>query len=105
MKELTQHNLPHDKNNAYTFVFIHTPFCGTCKLARKMLETIEGVWEEDVFFDMNASLFPKFMEEKQIESVPCLLVLRHNQVIEKIYAFRSVPNIYELITKYKHFGN
>ncbi|MFC2947181.1 thioredoxin family protein [Virgibacillus sediminis] len=82
-------------------VYIYTPFCGTCQLARSMLEKIEQVHKQDIFFEMNASLHPEFMQEKQIESVPCLLVKEKGEYVEKVYTFHSIPNIYSYLMKYK----
>lgn len=79
------------------YVFIYSPFCGTCHLAREMLDIIEKMREEDVFYEMNASLFPDFMQEKQVSSVPCLLVWKDGKVEEKVYAFESVTKIFNLM--------
>jgi len=81
-------------------LFIHTPFCGTCHLADSMLRMIETAHRKELFYDMNASLFPGFMQEQQIESVPCLLIKKGGVVQEKIYAFHSVPNIYTYVLEY-----
>ncbi|SET34949.1 Thioredoxin [Oceanobacillus limi] len=82
-------------------IFIHTPFCGTCHVARNILRQIEAVHKDDLFYDMNASLYPSFMQENQIESVPCLFIKQNGRIEEKIYAFQSVPNIYSYIMKYR----
>ncbi|WP_226035952.1 thioredoxin family protein [Aquibacillus saliphilus] len=87
-------------DNEYTFIFIQTPLCGTCKVARRMLETIEHLFEDDFFYDMNASLFPEFMIHNQIRSVPCLLVMRNGKMADSIYAFESVTNIYNYVLKF-----
>ncbi|WP_077623584.1 thioredoxin family protein [Sediminibacillus massiliensis] len=82
------------------FLFVQTPFCGTCQLASKMLATIEKMDSDINFYEMNASLFPEFMQNQRVESVPCLIILQSGVVKEKIYAFRSIPNIIERITPY-----
>ena len=82
-------------------LYIHTPFCGTCHVARSMLNQIESVHNEDIFYEMNASLYPEFMQELEIESVPCLLIKKNNVIKEKIYVFHSIPNIYSYLIKYK----
>lgn len=81
-------------------LFIHTPFCGTCHIARKMLSTLEEVWQQEIFIDVNASLHPEFMERFKVESVPCLLIIQGNEVKERIYAFQSVPYLYGILEKY-----
>ncbi|HLR68631.1 thioredoxin family protein [Virgibacillus alimentarius] len=88
-------------NTERYLLYIHTPFCGTCHLARSMLEHIESVHREDIFYEMNASLFSDFMQEAKIESVPCLFIKEENEIKEKIYAFKSIPNIYSYLLKYK----
>ncbi|GEN54295.1 hypothetical protein HFA01_25570 [Halobacillus faecis] len=80
-----------------TLTFVHSPFCGTCHLARQMLTTLESVFEREVFKEMNASLHPEWMQRYKIKSVPCLLVTSGGQVKEKIYAFQSVSYMYEKV--------
>lgn len=87
------------KDNYLTYIF--TPFCGTCALARQILEKIESVHQEDIFYEMNATLNPQFMQDYKIESVPCLLIKRHGEIKEKVYAFRSIANIYSFLMEYK----
>jgi len=31
-------------------LYIHSPFCGTCHVAREMLDKIESVHQTDVFY-------------------------------------------------------
>lgn len=82
-------------------LYIYTPFCGTCALAKSMLDKIESVHKQEIFYDMNASLHPKFMQDNEIESVPCLLIKDGNEIKEKIYAFKSIANIYSYLMGYE----
>ncbi|MBP1969502.1 protein-disulfide isomerase-like protein with CxxC motif [Virgibacillus natechei] len=97
MQEITNEVLEQDSY----ILYIYTPFCGTCHVARTMLTKIESVHKETIFYQMNASLYAEFMQEHKIESVPCLLIKEGNEVKEKIYAFRSIANIYSYLTEYK----
>lgn len=96
LKEVTDDIL---KKGNY-ILYIHTPFCGTCHIARSMLEKIESIHKKDIFYEMNASFYPEFMQTMKVESVPCLLIKKDNEIKEKIYAFRSVANIYQFSMKY-----
>ncbi|UOR11798.1 thioredoxin family protein [Halobacillus amylolyticus] len=80
--------------------FIHSPFCGTCHVARKMLDTIEDLYQTELFYELNASLNPDLMQDYKIESVPCLLIMKSGYVIEKVYAFHSVPNMLDKVSEY-----
>ncbi|HLQ98192.1 MAG TPA: thioredoxin family protein [Candidatus Dormibacteraeota bacterium] len=87
-------------NNEDYLLYIHTPFCGTCHLAKTILTQIESAHQQDLFYEMNASLFPDFMQEMEIKSVPCLLIKKAGEIKETIYVFHSVPNIYHYLLKY-----
>ncbi|RLL46533.1 thioredoxin [Oceanobacillus piezotolerans] len=89
----------HSKENY--LLYIYTPFCGTCSVARAMLEKIEDIHKQDIFYERNASFHPEFMQENQIESVPCLLIKQDNIIKEKVYAFKSIANIYSYLMEYK----
>lgn len=82
-------------------LYIYTPFCGTCHIARTMLEKIEAVHQENIFYEMNASLYPEFMQDNKIESVPCLVIKKDHDITEKIYAFQSIGNIYRYLLEYQ----
>nr|WP_085991439.1 thioredoxin family protein [Oceanobacillus senegalensis] len=97
MQEITKEIL----NQERYLLYIYTPFCGTCSLARSMLEKIESVHQQTIFCEMNASLHPEFMQENKVESVPCLLIKEGNEIKDRVYAFKSIANIYSYLMKYK----
>lgn len=74
-------------------LFVNSPFCGTCKVARNMLLYIEETLEKEKFYEINAILVPEFMQKYQIMSVPCLIVFNEGEPIDRIYTFYSVPYI------------
>ncbi|GAB2544330.1 thioredoxin family protein [Gracilibacillus alcaliphilus] len=102
MKELTQDNMEQEiQNRQSMIVFVHTPFCATCQLAEKMLRILEEGEQQQLFYRMNASFFPEFMHQHQVESVPALLWIRDGKVKEQVYAFESVTNLFHLLEKWR----
>ncbi len=81
-------------------LYIYSPFCGTCHIARSMLEKIEEIHGSTLFAEMNASYEEAFMRAQEIESVPCLLIVDEHEVKEKIYTFHSVAHMYTYVHKY-----
>jgi len=81
-------------------LYIYTPLCGTCNLARSILKQIEMAHHKEMFYQMNAAFYPEFMQQMEIKSVPCLLIQTNHEIQEKIYTFYSVPNIYHYLIKY-----
>lgn len=70
-------------------------------MAQKILKQIETAHAKDIFYEMNASLYPDFMQAMKIESVPCLLIKQKHEIKEKVYVFHSAANIYHYLLKYK----
>lgn len=78
--------------------YLYTPFCGTCMVAFKMMEVVEALLPEIPMGKANLNFLEEFAFEQQIESVPCLLITKNGKVHEKVYAFKSVQNLYEKLT-------
>lgn len=75
-------------------LFGYTPFCGTCKLAEKMLDITAAslnipVTKIDLNYYENLSLY------YEIKSVPVLLFVRNGTVENISYQFESVTTLYE----------
>ncbi len=51
-------------------VFLHTPFCGTCKVARRMLEVAEHLLPEGLLAEADVNMTPTVVEQYKIRSVP-----------------------------------
>jgi thioredoxin 1 len=77
------------------FLYFYTPMCGTCQVAGKMLTVIQQLLPEARFGKADLNYLPGIAEVFEIESVPCLVRVKNGTITEKIYAFHSVPYLYE----------
>ena len=78
-------------------IYFYTPLCGTCKLATKMLEvTLEVLPEVDIY-KCNVNVMSPYVQQWQIQSVPCLVIINHDQVLKKEYALQSVSYLYSVL--------
>ncbi|RSD28333.1 thioredoxin family protein [Mesobacillus subterraneus] len=96
MKEWTKEDMNaflEDKNTGY--LYFYTPMCGTCQVAGKMLSVIEQLIPDIPSGKADLNYLPGMADRFEIESVPCLIILDKGDVKEKIYAFQSVPYLYE----------
>jgi thiol-disulfide isomerase/thioredoxin len=84
------------KNHSSGLIYFYTPLCGTCQVASRMLQVIEKMVDVKIG-KMNLNFSPELANKFEIESVPCLLIIKDGEVLEMIYAFRSVPFLYEKI--------
>ena len=73
-------------NKEKHLIFGYTPMCGTCKISERML---------DIANEIDLNFYPEWSKEKQIMSVPVLLLMRREEEIKRIYAFQSVTYLLE----------
>ncbi|WP_313429456.1 thioredoxin family protein [Siminovitchia terrae] len=85
------------------FIYFYTPMCGTCQVAGRMLEIVEEM-TGGIFRKADLNYMPDLAIELKIESVPCLLILQNGLPAEKVYAFRSVPNMLGIVQRYLDKG-
>lgn len=76
-------------------VFMHTPFCGTCKVARRMLEVTEHMLPEGIIAEADVNMLPKVVEQYKIRSVPALLITDAQRIRkpEVVYSMGSVADL------------
>ncbi|WP_144461453.1 thioredoxin family protein [Siminovitchia fortis] len=86
------------------FIYFYTPLCGTCQVAGRMLDIVEKMTGV-AFAKADLNYMPDLAMELKIESVPCLLILQDGLPAEKVYAFRSVPNMLGIVQKYLGKGH
>ncbi|MFB9275107.1 thioredoxin family protein [Cohnella cellulosilytica] len=80
-------------------LFVHTPLCGTCQAAGRMLEVATELVPETPVARANLNLMPEMAQLFKIESVPCLIVKRKNGSWSKHYRFPSVVELVERLRK------
>ena len=99
-------NLSYDELNSLLVkeelvtTLVYTPTCGTCHVAKKMLEVIKAAKPDLLITMINLNYHANLAEEFEIMSVPCIIIYKNGKFVEKIYAFESVPYLYKKITSY-----
>ena len=89
LEDITE-NYNEDKH----LIFGYTPMCGTCKISERMLDIANEILQLPIKkIDLN--FYPEWSKEKQIMSVPVLLLMRREEEIKRIYAFQSVTYLLE----------
>ena len=79
--------------------YLYTPMCGTCAVASKMLAVTEQLLPDVAFGKGNINFMEEVARHYEVESVPCLLIAKNGEYVQKIYAFQSVTNLYEILKK------
>ncbi|HSJ38712.1 MAG TPA: thioredoxin family protein [Planococcus sp. (in: firmicutes)] len=96
MKEWNHKEWIKAKNtNRVSAYYLYTPMCGTCQLASKMLEVVTAAIPELPIGKANLNYVQEIAALYEVESVPCLLITENGKLKEKVYAFQSVPYLYE----------
>ncbi|HAX73177.1 MAG TPA: thioredoxin [Firmicutes bacterium] len=101
LKDVTYQELKTIINESnVTVVMAHTPTCGTCVVAKKMLQIISATLTQVPIVAINLNYNEQMAKDFEIMSVPCILIYKNTNCVEKIYAFQSVPYLYKKITHY-----
>lgn len=85
------------KEQDLTAFYLYTPMCGTCAVASKMMEVVTELVPNIPIGKANLNYMEQLAYDFEIESVPCLVVSRGGNVTQKVYAFQSVLNLYEML--------
>ncbi|MEH7344145.1 thioredoxin family protein [Bacillus sp. JJ1532] len=85
------------KNHKSGLVYLYTPLCGTCQLASKMLTVIEQLLPDQLIGKADLNYMSEFAEQLEVESVPCLIMIKDGHIQDKLYAFHSVPYLLDRI--------
>lgn len=78
-------------------LFLYTPFCGTCKLAERMLMIITETDPAIVMYKANINRLPSLAIDWKISSVPALLIIHQGEVTRQLYALQSVDYLYRVL--------
>ncbi|OIK12170.1 thioredoxin family protein [Bacillus sp. MUM 13] len=98
MQEWNEEQLNNSLKWNRTFcLYLYTPMCGTCQVASKILAVSLELFPDLDCGKMNLNYMANIAAEYEIESVPCLLVFKEGKLDKKIYAFHSVPYIYDIL--------
>ncbi|MFB5282965.1 thioredoxin family protein [Peribacillus sp. Hz7] len=101
MQDWTETDVQAAARQGDTFcVYAYTPMCGTCQVASKMLTVALELVPQLTIGKMNVNFFPSIAKHCEIESVPCLLLYKEGKLIQKIYAFQSVPYLYTTLKEF-----
>lgn len=76
-------------------ILFTSPFCGTCKVALKMLEIVQEAGVPYHLYQANINFMPHFRDLWKIKSIPSLVLIKNGNVEDTIYAMQSVSSIYE----------
>ncbi len=92
-----------DANADPVIVFLHTPFCGTCAAARKMINIVEHVVPDVQLLEADVNFLPDIVERYQIRSVPALLAIQSSPLVapEVLYRMGSVQDIVSFVRSVK----
>ncbi|RFB15053.1 thioredoxin [Bacillus sp. HNG] len=100
MKEWQEHEIDFKFTNKDEFwLYLYTPMCGTCQVASKMIKVVDELLPLVTIGKSDLNYLPQKAMEWQIESVPCLMQIKDGKVLEKYYAFHSVPYLLEIVSK------
>lgn len=77
-------------------VFLQSPFCGTCKAAKRMLEVAGLLIPGEIqLVSGNINMLPELVSRYRISGIPALLILNRDRTVPPAihYRFHSVETV------------
>ncbi len=87
-------------DKSISFILLYQNTCGTCDIAKKMIEVIAESLPSIKYYKLNFVSNGDIVLKYKIRSIPYFLVIKDKQVVESFAAFHSVTYLYELLSKY-----
>lgn len=75
------------------FVYLYTPWCGTCKMTEKMLQVVMTLMPDLPIVKSNVNFCPQLVQSWKIESVPCIVHLKQHGIADKRYRMQGVDDL------------
>ncbi|WP_062046875.1 thioredoxin family protein [Bacillus sp. JCM 19034] len=88
------------KNREEVYLFIYTPLCGTCSLAKRMMDVVEEMLPSLQISSMNLNQAPDFAQTWEVKSVPALFIFQKGFRVKEMYAFHSIMYVHQLLKPY-----
>lgn len=82
-----------NKKQSIKIFFCYTPLCGTCKLAKKMVENWNKKYEGTTVYAININVNRNLSLKWKIKSVPYMVIFVNGMKAHEFYAFHSMENI------------
>lgn len=103
MKDWTKNQLLEEiDKEQISVIYFYAPMCGTCQLAKRMLEVTKELFPGFHYGMLDVNYVPDLAVKWEIESVPCLMIFQNGEILEKAYAFHSVEHLFQL---FQHIQN
>jgi len=77
------------------------PWCGPCKMLGPVIEKIAGKMGNDVsFVKLNTDENPSLAGEYQVSGIPCLILFKGGQAVDRIVGFVPEGQITSMLQKH-----
>jgi thioredoxin 1 len=77
------------------------PWCGPCKMLAPVVEKIAGKMGEQVaFVKLNTDEAPSIAGQYQVSGIPCLILFKGGQAVDRIVGFVPESTITSMLAKH-----
>ncbi len=103
LPDVSQSNFPSEvlASDKPVLVDFWAPWCGPCRMLSPIVEKIAGSMSDRVkFVKMNTDDNPSLSGEYGIQGIPCLILFKGGQPVDRIVGFVPEGKINEMLAKH-----
>lgn len=81
-------------------IYFYTPMCGTCKVARKMLEVVDATMNDVIIYTCDANFAGPLLQSWRVQSIPALAYIERGELVDLQFAFHDVETLYHRLRNF-----
>jgi thioredoxin 1 len=88
-------------SNKPVLVDFWAPWCGPCKMLAPVVEKVAGAMGDRItFVKLNTDEAPSLAGEYQVSGIPCLILFKNGQAIDRIVGFVNESTITSMLNRH-----
>ena len=98
--KITNNDLTEANAKALAVLDFSAQWCGPCKMLAPVLESVADELPDAAFYSIDVDENFALVQQFRVSSIPCVVVLKHGQEVDRTIGFEPQPAIQAFLEKH-----